>query len=104
MTEQPTRGSVPTRGIYVYINPDGSLGHIVKGEPTLNDAEIIGLGTYLSQLVTINETNKTRAIMAGLLERLKTAIENVAKDPTGEESVSESMPAESFPIMPHGGQ
>lgn len=75
--QDPRRGPPPVRGVFVYVNPEGQIGHQFRGEPPLNEAELLGMGQYLTQLFALTSLEN---IQVGIGLTLK-KIEELAQKP-----------------------
>lgn len=71
------RGPPPVRGVFVYVTAEGQIGHQFRGEPPLNEAELLGMGQYLTQLFALTSLEN---IQVGIGLTLK-KIEELAQKP-----------------------
>jgi hypothetical protein len=88
------------RGIYIYINADGSVNHEILG--ALGEIEVLGITKYLellpseisfSNLAQNNERNL--AISTAIADAIKAIAETIEGEPScGTESSEDSLPSQ----------
>lgn len=88
------RGLPPTRGVYVFVTQEGQISHQFRGEPPLNEAELLGLGQYLVQLFSLSGLESIQIGLGLALKKIDQLIPPLAEgEPVSENAATEKTEA-----------